>query len=166
MRMAVVGSHDMAVLRNHMQWQFLGPHAMAVLGPICNAICRHHIRLSVLGTTCNGNYVDHIWQFLGPQVWQFWGPYSMTVLGKLYDGSIWTHMRWQLWGPHTDGNSGVHVQSQIISRDIIAGKHKRCILWGQQAMSVLGTTSYTGVKLKSLPSGVRILNCHTFSYRA
>jgi hypothetical protein len=40
-------------------------------------------------------------------------------------------MRWQLWGPHTDGNSGEHVQSEIISRKIIPGKHKRWNLWRQ-----------------------------------
>ena len=42
----------------------------------------------------------------------------------------------------------------------------RCQFWGTHALSVLGTMSYTVIKLKSPPSGVRILNCHTFVYRA
>jgi len=144
----------MAVLRTHMRLQYLGPHTMAVLGPKCDAICRDHIRLSVLG--------PHVMAIRGTICHCSFGDHMYDILGTTCHGSSGENMKWHYLDQHTDGSSGEHVQSQIISRDIIAGKNQRCILWGQQAMSVLGTTSYTGVKLKSPPSGVRILNCHTF----
>jgi len=147
--MAVVGPHAMAVLRTHMQWQFLRPHAMVVQEQKCYALRRDHIRLSVLRTTCKGTIYGC----------QFLGPHAITLLGPTCEGSCWDHIRMEV----------LENTCNLISGDnrwYYCWGTRRCQFWWLHAISVLGTTSYTGVNLKSPPSGVRILNCHAFSYRA
>jgi hypothetical protein len=161
MRMAAVGKHDMSVLRTHMRLEFLGPHAMGLLGTKYNAICRDYIRLSILWTTCHGNSEDHTFGNSGVHIpWQFWGKLSMALFRPTCDGSCGDHKRMaDFWETRA-------ISILWTTRDVIAGEHTRWKFLGQYGVPFLGTMSYTGVKLKSLPSGVRIMNCHTFSCRA
>jgi hypothetical protein len=87
-----------------MPWQFLGPHAKVVLELKRYAICREHIRLSFLGTTC-----DCIaWTHMRGQLWRpytkirvisFLGETADIIAGEHKDVSSRDYMRFRFWAP-------------------------------------------------------------------
>jgi len=123
----------MSILRTYMRWQFLGPHAMAVLGPKSDAICRDHIRLPVIWNTCHGNSGDHMYGNSGDHMY----------------GNSGYHMPWQFWAKHAlavfeptcDDSCGHYIRMAVLGNTYIlnSGDHTRCYCWRIHTLEVLGT---------------------------
>ena len=92
MRLHFWHSHAMEVLGTIYEWQFWGTHAISILGITRYIVAGYHIRMAVLGNTCNLNSGDHTLYFC-------WGPHMMEVLGTTCDVISGGHMQCQFWGP-------------------------------------------------------------------
>jgi hypothetical protein len=110
-------------------------------------------------TTCHGSSGENMrCQYLEPHaIAVFTDHIKVAVSGNMCNLNSGDHTRCFCWGTH---------MMEVLGKtwDVISGGHIQWKFWGQCAMLFLETTSYTGVKLKSPPSGVRILNCHMFIY--
>jgi hypothetical protein len=118
-----------------------------------------------VGITCDGSSGTHM-------RCQFWDSHAMSFLGTTCDGSSGTHMDWScgdhirmaVLGPTCDVIARDHIRMAVLGTtyDGSSGDNMRYHFWRPHSVSVFGSTSYTGVKLKSPPSDARILNCHKF----
>jgi hypothetical protein len=160
MRSQLWGPHEDSRCGNKWHVSSVEPHAMAVLGPKCDAICRDHIWLSVLGTTCDCNYGVYtplqFWELnVMPFVWtkygcQSLGSHAMAIMGSVCHGSSGENLRWHYLDPHAMAIVGTTYGWQFwgsraisflgTTRDVIAGEHIRWKFLGQYGISVLCTT--------------------------
>ena len=163
-----------------------GPHTDGSCWTTLVGRCGDHMRMADVGTTYLRQLWDHVpWQFCGPTCngnswehmrWQFRNTNAMPFVGTINGCQFLGPQTITLLGPTCEGSCGDHIRMEVLENtcNLISGDNRRYYCWGTRryqfcglhAISVLGTTSYTGVNLKSPSSGVRILNCHTFSYKA